>query len=145
MEVILCTLHAGGNSPARITSSAAALHRVGVSVVNALSSALEVVIRRDGQVYRMTFAGGDKQTDLEVIDTCGKRNTGTAVTFQPDPRYFDSITFSVPACATCCGPSRAVPRPAGQIPPRKNPARPMSGITRTASPTTWRTPPSTTR
>ncbi|MCB1695942.1 MAG: DNA topoisomerase IV subunit B [Pseudomonadales bacterium] len=96
VEVILCTLHAGGKFSSKNYQFSGGLHGVGVSVVNALSSALEVVIRRDGQVYRMTFAGGDKQTDLEVIDTCGKRNTGTAVTFQPDPRYFDSITFSVP-------------------------------------------------
>ncbi|MGL4565988.1 MAG: DNA topoisomerase IV subunit B, partial [Halioglobus sp.] len=95
VEVILCTLHAGGKFSNKNYQFSGGLHGVGVSVVNALSSALEVVIRRDGQVYRMTFAGGDKQTDLEVIDTCGKRNTGTAVTFLPDPRYFDSVTFSV--------------------------------------------------
>ncbi|MBP6682593.1 MAG: DNA topoisomerase IV subunit B [Halioglobus sp.] len=96
VEVILCTLHAGGKFSNKNYQFSGGLHGVGVSVVNALSSALEVVIRRDGQVYRMTFAGGDKQTDLEIIDTCGKRNTGTAVTFLPDPRYFDSVTFSVP-------------------------------------------------
>ena len=95
VEVILCTLHAGGKFSNKNYQFSGGLHGVGVSVVNALSSALEVVIRRDGQVYRMTFAGGDKQTDLEVIDTCGKRNTGTAVTFLPDPRYFDSVTFSI--------------------------------------------------
>ena len=95
VEVILCTLHAGGTFSNKNYQFSGGLHGVGVSVVNALSSALEVVIRRDGQVYRMTFAGGDKQTDLEIIDTCGKRNTGTAVTFLPDPRYFDSVTFSV--------------------------------------------------
>ncbi len=95
VEVILCTLHAGGKFSNKNYQFSGGLHGVGVSVVNALSSALEVVIRRDGQVYRMTFAGGEKQTDLEIIDTCGKRNTGTAVTFLPDPRYFDSVTFSV--------------------------------------------------
>ena len=95
VEVILCTLHAGGKFSSKNYQYSGGLHGVGVSVVNALSSALEIVIRRNGQVYRMTFAGGEKQTELEVIDTCGKRNTGTAVTFQPDPRYFDSITFSV--------------------------------------------------
>ncbi|MDH4040843.1 MAG: DNA topoisomerase IV subunit B [Gammaproteobacteria bacterium] len=95
VEVILCTLHAGGKFSSKNYQFSGGLHGVGVSVVNALSSELEIVIRRDGQVYRMTFAGGDKKTDLEVIDTCGKRNTGTAVTFLPDPRYFDSVTFSV--------------------------------------------------
>ncbi len=88
VEVILCTLHAGGKFSNKNYQFSGGLHGVGVSVVNALSSALEVVIRRDGQVYRMTFAGGDKQTDLEIIDNCGKRNTGTAVTFLPDPQLF---------------------------------------------------------
>tara|TARA_R110001599_G_scaffold353459_1_gene592512 strand:- start:216722 stop:218611 length:1890 start_codon:yes stop_codon:yes gene_type:complete len=95
VEVILCTLHAGGKFSGKNYQYSGGLHGVGVSVVNALSSALEIVIRRDGQVYRMRFAGGEKTSDLEVVDTCGKRNTGTAVTFQPDPAYFDSINFSV--------------------------------------------------
>ena len=95
VEVILCTLHAGGKFSGKNYQFSGGLHGVGVSVVNALSSALEIVIKRDGQVYRMNFAGGEKQTDLEVIDTCGKRNTGTAVTFTPDPGYFDTVTFSV--------------------------------------------------
>jgi len=95
VEVILCTLHAGGKFSGKNYQYSGGLHGVGVSVVNALSSALEIVIRRDGQVYRMTFAGGEKTSELKVVDTCGKRNTGTAVTFQPDPQYFDSINFSV--------------------------------------------------
>ena len=65
-------------------------------MVNALSSELTVTIRRDGNVYRMSFGGGEKKTDLEVIDSCGKRNTGTEVHFTPDSKYFDSINFSVP-------------------------------------------------
>jgi topoisomerase-4 subunit B len=95
VEVILCTLHAGGKFSGKNYQYSGGLHGVGVSVVNALSSALEIVIRRDGQVYRMTFAGGEKTSELKVVDSCGKRNTGTAVTFQPDPQYFDSINFSV--------------------------------------------------
>jgi topoisomerase IV subunit B len=95
VEVILCTLHAGGKFSGKNYQYSGGLHGVGVSVVNALSSALEIVIRRDGQVYRMTFAGGEKTSELKVVDTCGKRNTGTSVTFQPDPQYFDSINFSV--------------------------------------------------
>tara|TARA_R110001592_G_scaffold363393_1_gene687168 strand:+ start:8422 stop:10311 length:1890 start_codon:yes stop_codon:yes gene_type:complete len=95
VEVILCTLHAGGKFSGKNYQYSGGLHGVGVSVVNALSSALEILIRRDGQVYRMRFAGGEKTSDLEVVDTCGKRNTGTSLTFQPDPAYFDSINFSV--------------------------------------------------
>ena len=95
VEVILGTLHAGGKFSDKNYQFSGGLHGVGVSVVNALSSLLEIVIRRDGQVYRMTFKGGEKASDLEVIDTCGKRNSGTSLTFLPDPRYFDSVNFSV--------------------------------------------------
>ncbi len=95
VEVILCTLHAGGKFSSKNYQFSGGLHGVGVSVVNALSQQLEVVIRRDGQVYSMAFAGGEKTSDLAVVDSCGKRNTGTAVTFTPDPQYFDSVRFSV--------------------------------------------------
>ena len=95
VEVILSTLHAGGKFSGKNYQFSGGLHGVGVSVVNALSSSLDIVIRRDGKVYRMSFAGGEKTPSWKVVDTCGKRNTGTAVTFQPDPAYFDSINFSV--------------------------------------------------
>ena len=95
VEVILSTLHAGGKFSDKNYQFSGGLHGVGVSVVNALSSALEVVIRRDGNIYSMTFAGGEKKTELVVVGSCGKRNTGTTLTFTPDPKYFDSVTFSV--------------------------------------------------
>jgi topoisomerase IV subunit B len=96
VEVILTTLHAGGKFSNDNYQFSGGLHGVGVSVVNALSSKLEVTIRRDGNVYRMGFSGGDKVTELTVVDSCGKRNTGTLVQFQPDAQYFDSIKYSVP-------------------------------------------------
>jgi topoisomerase IV subunit B len=95
VEVILSTLHAGGKFSSKNYQFSGGLHGVGVSVVNALSSFLEVTIRRDAKVYQMTFAGGEKKTDLKVIDSCGKRNTGTTVKFTPDGQYFDSTNFSV--------------------------------------------------
>ncbi|MEE2730002.1 MAG: DNA topoisomerase IV subunit B [Pseudomonadota bacterium] len=95
VEVILCTLHAGGKFSNKNYQFSGGLHGVGVSVVNALSTMLEVTIRRDGNVYRMGFKDGDKATDLEIIDTCGKRNTGTSLRFMPDPKYFDSPKYSV--------------------------------------------------
>jgi len=95
VEVILSTLHAGGKFSNKNYQFSGGLHGVGVSVVNALSKILEITIRRDGNVYRMGFKGGDKATDLEIIDTCGKRNTGTSIRFLPDPKYFDSPKFSV--------------------------------------------------
>ena len=96
VEVILSTLHSGGKFSNKNYQFSGGLHGVGVSVVNALSSRLDVTIRRDGQVYCMAFENGDKVSDLEVIDTCGKRNTGTQVRFTPNPKYFDSAKFSVP-------------------------------------------------
>ena len=96
VEVILSTLHAGGKFSNKNYQFSGGLHGVGVSVVNALSKILEVTIKRDGNVYRMGFQNGDKAQDLKIIDTCGKRNTGTSVRFLPDPKYFDSNKFSVP-------------------------------------------------
>ncbi len=95
VEVILTTLHSGGKFSNKNYQFSGGLHGVGVSVVNALSSHLEITIRRDGQVHQMRFADGEKVSELEVIDTCGKRNTGTQVTFLPNPKYFDSAKFSV--------------------------------------------------
>jgi topoisomerase IV subunit B len=95
IEVILCTLHAGGKFSNSSYQFSGGLHGVGVSVVNALSKQLEVQVKRDGNVYKMTFAHGDKQSDLEVIDTVGKRNTGTMLRFWPEEKYFDSPKISV--------------------------------------------------
>jgi len=95
VEVILSTLHAGGKFSDKNYQFSGGLHGVGISVVNALSKVLEVTIKRDGQVHRIGFSNGDKTRDLEIIDTCGKRNTGTSVRFLPDPNYFDSYKFSV--------------------------------------------------
>lgn len=95
VEVILSTLHAGGKFSSKNYLFSGGLHGVGVSVVNALSELLEVTIRRDGNVYRMGFRDGEKATELEIIDTCGKRNTGTSIRFLPNPKYFDSPKFSV--------------------------------------------------
>ena len=96
VEVILSTLHAGGKFSDKSYQFSGGLHGVGVSVVNALSERLEVTIRRDGNIYSMAFAGGDKTDDLTVSGSCGKRNTGAGIRFKPDASYFDSATFSVP-------------------------------------------------
>jgi len=96
VEVILSTLHAGGKFSGDSYEFSGGLHGVGVSVVNALSLELQVTIRRDAQVYRMSFANGEKASELEVIDTCGKRNTGTEIKFKADGKYFDSIKYSLP-------------------------------------------------
>lgn len=95
VELILTRLHAGGKFNNENYNFSGGLHGVGVSVVNALSKLLEVQIKRDGQVYKIGFADGYKVSDLEVIDTCGKRNTGTTVRFLADPKYFDTPKYSV--------------------------------------------------
>jgi topoisomerase IV subunit B len=95
VEVILSTLHAGGKFSNKNYEFSGGLHGVGVSVVNALSLSLDVTIKRDGQVYHIAFAGGNKVSELTVIDSCGKRNTGTSVRFLPDPQYFDTVKFSL--------------------------------------------------
>ena len=96
VELILTRLHAGAKFSERNYRFSGGLHGVGVSVVNALSSRLEVWVKRGGREYNMYFAGGEKRSELEPIDTVGRRNTGTRLRFWPDPRYFDSPRFSVP-------------------------------------------------
>src|SRR5690554_1816597 len=74
VELILTRLHAGGKFSNENYQFSGGLHGVGVSVVNALSVQLEVLVRRDGNVYRMTFANGNKTSELEIIDKVGQRN-----------------------------------------------------------------------
>ncbi|MGY8849797.1 MAG: DNA topoisomerase IV subunit B [Pseudomonadales bacterium] len=95
VEVILSTLHAGGKFSNDNYQFSGGLHGVGVSVVNALSNKMEVTVKRGGQVHQILFADGYKTSDLQVIDTCGQRNTGTILRFWPNASYFDSNKFSV--------------------------------------------------
>ena len=95
VEVILSTLHAGGKFSNNSYQFSGGLHGVGVSIVNALSTSLKVTVKRGGNVYQMSFSGGEKKADLEIVDTCGQRNTGTILRFWPDSKYFDSVKFSI--------------------------------------------------
>ena len=94
VEVILTTLHSGGKFSEGHYRFSGGLHGVGVSVVNGLSRHLEIAVKRGGKEYAMTFAGGEKKTDLEVIGKVGQRNTGTRLKFLPDAKYFDSVKFN---------------------------------------------------
>ncbi|MGO0308994.1 DNA topoisomerase IV subunit B [Endozoicomonas acroporae] len=96
IELILTRLHAGGKFSNKNYQFSGGLHGVGVSVVNALSSRLEVTVRRGGIVSAISFKDGYKDEDLHETGTCGRRNTGTMVRFWPDASYFDSPRFSVP-------------------------------------------------
>ncbi len=95
VELILTKLHAGGKFSNKNYQFSGGLHGVGVSVVNALSTRLEVDIRRDGKTYSISFADGKRKTKLKQTGTVGQRNTGTSLRFWPDKKYFDSAKISV--------------------------------------------------
>ncbi len=90
VELIMTRLHAGGKFNHDSYEVSGGLHGVGVSVVNALSTRVDVKIKREGKVYTMTFANGNKTTELTEISSCAKKDTGTTVHFWPDAKYFDS-------------------------------------------------------
>lgn len=96
VEVILTRLHAGGKFSNKNYQFSGGLHGVGVSVVNALSSRVDVYVKRDGQEHHIAFEHGDKVSDLTVLGTVGKKNTGTRIHFVPEASYFDSAKFSLP-------------------------------------------------
>jgi len=87
LEVIMCTLHAGGKFDSKVYETSGGLHGVGVSVVNALSSHLEVEVARGQQLYRMEFARGVPQGKLKELGKVANRR-GTKVRFLPDPQIF---------------------------------------------------------
>lgn len=94
VEVIFTVLHAGGKFGQGGYKTSGGLHGVGSSVVNALSSWLEVEIIRDGAVYRQRFENGGKPvTTLKKIGTAPKSKSGTSVSFMPDQSVFSTIDF----------------------------------------------------
>ena len=96
VELILSRLHAGAKFSDRNYRFSGGLHGVGVSVVNALSSDLEVEVKRGGKVYAMTFRDGEKTGDLAETGEVGMRNTGTRIRFLPNGIYFDTTRISIP-------------------------------------------------
>ena len=94
VELIFCKLHAGGKFSNKNYQFSGGLHGVGISVVNALSTRVDVSVRRNSKVYEMAFENGYKVEELRETGTVGRRNTGTRVKFWPDPKYFDSAKFS---------------------------------------------------
>lgn len=95
IEVIMTRLHAGGKFSDKNYTFSGGLHGVGVSVVNALSLRVEVTIKRNGIIYHMAFANGEKQQELQEIGSTKKRDTGTIIRFWPNPKYFDTTKISL--------------------------------------------------
>ena len=91
VELIMCKLHAGAKFSGEDYNFSGGLHGVGVSVVNALSKNLSVEIKRESHRYEMSFEGGEKTSDLKKVGDIGPRNTGTSISFLPDPQYFETI------------------------------------------------------
>ncbi|RLF35506.1 MAG: DNA topoisomerase (ATP-hydrolyzing) subunit B [Thermoplasmata archaeon] len=98
VELVLTTLHAGGKFDSRAYKVSGGLHGVGISVVNALSLWLEIKIRRNGEEYHQRYEKGKTVTPLKTI---GKsEETGTTVTFLPDPEIFETTKFEYETIAT---------------------------------------------
>ncbi|MSO58216.1 MAG: DNA topoisomerase (ATP-hydrolyzing) subunit B [Thermoleophilia bacterium] len=97
LTVVLTKLHAGGKFGGDGYKVSGGLHGVGVSVVNALSEWLTVEVRRGGKLHRQTFARGVPQTDVEIVGDAV--DTGTTVSFLPDPDVFDEFDFSASTLA----------------------------------------------
>ncbi|TCU74983.1 DNA topoisomerase IV subunit B [Bradyrhizobium sp. R2.2-H] len=87
LEVIMCTLHSGGKFDSKVYETSGGLHGVGISVVNALSSRLEVEVARSQKLYRMTFERGHPKGKLEDLGKINNRR-GTRVRFKPDTDIF---------------------------------------------------------
>ena len=95
VELIFSRLHAGAKFSHTDYKFSGGLHGVGVSEVNALSSKLSAEIKRGGKKYLIEFKDSEKSKDLKEIDKVGKKNTGTKVTFLPNPHFFDSVKISI--------------------------------------------------
>ncbi|MCR5666810.1 MAG: DNA topoisomerase (ATP-hydrolyzing) subunit B [Eubacterium sp.] len=93
VELVFTVLHAGGKFGGGGYKVSGGLHGVGASVVNALSTHLEVEIKRDGHIHKQTYAKGKILTPVEVIGDCAQDDTGSKVSFQPDPDIFDDIVY----------------------------------------------------
>ena len=92
VEVVLTELHAGGKFGGKGYAVSGGLHGVGVSVVNALSSKLQVEVARDGGLYVAEFARGKTTKSLTKVKSVNKARSGSTVTFWPDPEIFTETT-----------------------------------------------------
>ncbi len=91
VEIVMTKLHAGGKFDKNTYKVSGGLHGVGISVTNALSKELTVEVKRDKKIYQQKYAQGNTITELKVIGECD--DTGTKVTFLPDPEIFSETEF----------------------------------------------------
>ncbi|MCQ2053460.1 MAG: DNA topoisomerase (ATP-hydrolyzing) subunit B [archaeon] len=91
LELALTEMHAGGKFDKNSYKISGGLHGVGISVVNGLSTKMEVIVERDGKKFRQTYHTGIPDGPVAVIDNSDK--TGTTVTFHPDPTIFETVEF----------------------------------------------------
>lgn len=92
VEVVLTVLHAGGKFGGEGYKVSGGLHGVGSSVVNALSEWLVVEVRREGKIHKQRFERGKTATPLEVVGDTDEDDTGTTISFKPDPEIFTETT-----------------------------------------------------
>ncbi len=91
LQLIFCTLHAGGKFDEGSYKTSGGLHGVGSSVVNALSKRLTAQVKRDGQLYKQEYKRGVPQKPVAAVGAA--RGTGTTIQFSPDPSIFEDIVF----------------------------------------------------
>lgn len=94
VELILTRLHSGAKFSNKQYRFSGGLHGVGISVVNALAKKLDVTIKRDGKIYQISFAQGERTSKLKAIGNT-KGETGTTVHFWPEEKYFDTARFAL--------------------------------------------------
>ncbi len=93
LEIVLSTLHAGGKFDTNSYKTSGGLHGVGISVVNALSSSLEVTVFKNSKKYSQIYSKGKAKTKIK-IEKCKKNEKGTEIIFVPDETIFEIIKFS---------------------------------------------------
>ncbi|MBU1136473.1 MAG: DNA gyrase subunit B, partial [Nanoarchaeota archaeon] len=101
LEIVMTKLHAGGKFDKKAYMISGGLHGVGISVVNALSKKLNVQVKRDGRIYEQNYEnGGHPKSNLNVIGKNNKDETGTTITFWPDPEIFSVIEYDFNTLST---------------------------------------------